>query len=662
MPQPRNLVSTGVDFSQGYFPNAKSLAPGRFQDTIRAGNNAWLRPGGVVEVANGLLEVSATNVGARIFAADTTRASIAGGLNGDLLPYAGLIRYLNAVLLYLSENTSAQVYLNETSVVGLTTSSTAGRLRVAVPNSGGTYDVFDAGFDKPTLLTASVSFFTVSVLGALKPMAGQIGVAIAPWRSKTNATGPPSEIVYQDIPPSGATVIRILLPAGASGQDGWIFCGTQWGDQGGSIRVVRYVYIQARGTFTATNGSPLLTAGVNTRFIRDLRAGDLVTIDGTSYQVGFVGADDAASLQTNFLGATGSGKTATITDAAANWYNSELGQLVNRDIQRPPRAAGILKYGDRAFLWGVSDTTNLTSTSATGNALTAMLDDNPEHVGLFSIGTASGSNLVNVLATDGPLYLMTTTGLELLTFTGDPQKPYTLRTIAEPGFAAGTNGVLQVDYFYGFNGQPFRTRAEENIDLAFAEPVADEMRDWNAARVMLAVDPKNNAVLYIHDNGTTTEVIPWMAQQGVWGAPLTFSDRIIDTQVVNGTLYLIYLSAGSYHVNEWEGGAGAGNSPYVATQYLDPNQLKSNRLKRITPVGKIETVRVYAATPGAAVPDVSDTAQAAASFAQTDLDRHEATIFTNIPGDAFALRFDFDSSDGNFQSAVVSGTPRTEQR
>lgn len=663
MPVPDNLDGIEVGFESGYFPNAKSLAPGIYQRTIRRGDGVWLRPGGKIEVANGLSEVSSTIVGARIFAADTQRASIAGGLNGDLLPYAGLIRYLNAVLLYLSENTSAQVYLNETAVPGLTTSSTAGRLRVAIPDGLGGYSVFDAGFDKPTLLTASVSFFTVSVLGALKPMAGQIGVAIAPWRSKTNATGPPSEIVYQDIPPSGATVIRILLPAAVSGQDGWIYCGTVWGDQGGAIRVVRYVYITPRGTFRAETGSPLLTAGVGTRFLRDLRPGDLVTIDGTSYQVGFVASDTDAALQTNFLGGTGSGKTMTVTDAAANWYNSELGGLVNRDIQRPPRAAGLLKYGDRAFIWGVSDTTSLTSTSATGNALMAMEDDNPEHVGIFAIGTASGSNLVNVLATDGPLYLMTTTGLELLSFTGDPQKPYTLRIIAEPGFAAGTNGVLHVDYFYGFNGQPFRTRAEENIDVEFAEPVAKEMMDWNAARVMLAVDPKNNAVLFIHDNGSTTEVIPWMAQQGVWGSPHTFSARIIDTQVVNGTLYLIYLDGGNYRVNQWEGGAGIGGSPYVASQYYDATLLTRKRLKWLQLTGKIATVGVYAAKPGVVVPDVSSALAAEATFTESDIaEMSEAEQGTNIEARAFAFRINLTSPDGAFEFLVARGIPKTQLR
>src|SRR5262245_11413389 len=134
MPTPKDLDSIEIEFRRGYFPSAPSLAPEEMQGTIRRGANAWLRPGGKVEVAKGLSEVSATNVGGRLFAADVQRASIDGGLVGSRLPFAGFLRYQNAALLYVSENTNAQVYLNEIAPAGLTTSATAGRLRVAVPD------------------------------------------------------------------------------------------------------------------------------------------------------------------------------------------------------------------------------------------------------------------------------------------------------------------------------------------------------------------------------------------------------------------------------------------------------------------------------------------------------------------------------------------------
>lgn len=663
MPRPDNLDDLEVNFTNGYWPSAPEIPRLDFLGTMRAGSNVWLRSQGRPEVANGLLQTSATNVGARLFAGDVERISIEGGLNGDLLPYAGFLRYANAAFIYLSEDTSAQVYVDETAVTGLTTSSTAGRLRVAIPDGAGGYDVYDAGFDKPELTSGDVDLFTAGagVFGQI-PMAGSIGVAIAPWRTKTNAIGPPSEIVYNDVPPSGSSMLRIALPTPQSGQDGWIYCGTRWADRGGELRVVRYVYVQPRGTFTATNGSPTITAGIGTFFTQDLYRGDQINIDASAYEVLEVTSNTQIELTANFTGSTGAGKTTTMATMAANWYNSGLRGLVDRDIVRAPRAAGVLQYGkQRVFLWGVPDTNSIASTEPTGNAILACADNNPEHVvdpAVFSIVTESGSNLVNVLPGDGVLYLLTTTDLEIVTFTNDPNTPYTLRTVAKPGFKAGTNGVLYKDWLHFFNGRPGRTRARENIDVKFAEPVWSDMEDWDASRVMLAVDPLNDAVLYIFDDGAATTVLPYMAQLGIWGPPLNFSARIIDTANVNGKLYVTYLSGGNYRVNEWEGGTGIGGTRYAASQYYNSRLLRRNRLKNLAFAGKAGFLRVYAAPADGDIPDVTDTGVATASFTLSDTDKVEPEISTNIEGVAFAFRIDFSSNDGQADTLAVRGLPR----
>jgi len=654
MPTPDQLASLDVDFSGGYFPSAQNLSPEELQRTIKAGSNVLLRAKGKLKVANGLLELSSTNVGARIFPADIQRAVIAGGLVGDRLPYAGFLRYENAVLLFLSENTSAQVYLDEVAVSGLTTSSTAGRLRVAVPDGVGGYNVFDAGFDKPDLPSASV---TVVNSPGLKNMTGQIGVALAPWRSTTNAWGPPSNTHLRTCTPATLDILRIVLPTAVSGQDGWIFCGTRWNDQSAELQIVRYVRIQPRGTFRLENGSSNITAGVGTRFTQDLARGDQFITDGIANDVTTVTSDTTATILTPWAGATGDGKIMTLTSAAGDWFNSELLGVISRDTQRLPRAAGILQYAGRVFGWGIADpdSTGL-STAATGNVLAVMRDDNPEHVSLLRIRTASGSDLVNVLGGDGPLYLMTTTSLEVASFGGKQDAPYTVRVVAEPGFQASTNGCLYKDYFYGYSNKPLRTRAEDNIDVEFGEPVWEDMADWNGERVVVTVDPDNAAVLYVHDNGSTSEVIPWMTQFEQWGPPLNFSARIIDAAVVNGTLYVTYLDGGNYRVNQWEGGAGIGGTRYAASQYYDPQMLQSSRIKSLIPVGKLGSVSVYTATPDAAVPDVSDLAQAAATFPLSDTaNKREPAIKTNIRGDAHAFRVDFASDDGTFDKLIVRG-------
>ena len=653
MPRPDNLVETEITVEGGYFPSVPDLSPKGAQNTINAGSSVWLRPRGKVEVAKGLIETSVQNVGARIFAADIQRATIAGGLVGSRLPYAGLLRYQNAVLFFLSENTGSQVYLDEVAASGVTTASSAGRLRIAVPDGVGGYNTFDAGFDKPVITTSSLN----PAFG-IKDMKGAVGISLSRWRSKTNAWGPPANIIYFSLAPNTNTTIGITLPAEVSGQDGWIVSGTRWGDRSGTLRIYRYVYKQPRGTFTATNGSPNLTLGVGTRWTLDLRQGDGVIIDGGAYSVTGITADGAASIFPNFAGATNSGKTMTIQDVNSEWYDGELRGIVNPNIQKPPRAAGVLQYGGRVFIWGVGDTINTGATLPTGPVILAMEDDNPEHVGLLGIVTASGSDLVNVLAGDGPMYLMTTTGLEVVNFTGGGDTPYVIRVVAEPGFKAATNGVLYKDWFYGFNTRPLRTRAENNIDVKFAEPVWSDMRSWDSTRVMLAVDPDNEAVLYIFDDGNITVAIPWMTQQELWGPPINFAARIIDSQVVNGKLYVTYLNGGVYRVQQWEGGSGIGGTRYIASQFLDPNYLKSSRLKTLGIVAKAGSLSVYPVTPAQSIPDVTNLGAAAVTFPLSDTATREPDIRTNVAGDAYAFRVDFASNDGSFDKLVIGGLPR----
>jgi len=659
MPRAANLEDIEILFDGGYFPSTPTLAPDEYQRSIRRGSNVWLRSGSKMDVARGLLETSSQNVGARIFAADIQRATIAGGLVGSRLPYAGLQRYQHACLLFLSELTSQQVYLNEAAPAGVVTSTTAGRLRVSIPNGSGGYDTFDAGFAKPVLQSSDVTVLTAGAgIFGQRAMAGKIGVAIAPWRSKTNAVGPLSEIIYNNIQPTGSSLIRIDPPNAVSGQDGWIYAGSRWRDESGLMKVVRYVYLTPRGTFTATNGSPSITLGVNTFFTQDLRRGDQITIDGGSYEVGDFVAEADITLTSNFTGVTGAGKTMTINTMAANWYDNELTINLETEVFRPPRAAGLISYAGLILIWGCRGES---SNSATGPAIFPLLKSNPEHVGFTPIITASGSDLVNVLGADGPLYLMTTTGLEVASFTGDPNEPYKVRIIAEPGFKAATNGCLYKDYYYGYNNKPLRTRARENIDVEFAKPVWEDMKLWDSTRVIVCVDPDNDAILFIYDDGASTTVIPFLAQLNMWSPPINFSARIIDTQVVNGKLYVTYLSGGVYRVNQWEGGAGIGGTRYAAAQYSN-SKLRRGRVKNLAFVGKAGTLRVYAATPDAAVPDVSNAGAAAVSFNLSDTDKVEPENWTNIEAKALALRVDFTSDDGKLDKLTVGVLPRSERR
>jgi hypothetical protein len=166
----------------------------------------------------------------------------------------------------------------------------------------------------------------------------------------------------------------------------------------------------------------------------------------------------------------------------------------------------------------------------------------------------------------------------------------------------------------------------------------------------------------MYDDGVSTTVLPFMTQFGVWGSELNFEARILDSQVINGTLYVTYLDAGNIRVNEWEGGTFIDGSPYVASQYYDANQLNRNRLKNLSFVGQAGTLSVFAAVPDAVVPDVSNLAAATASFPLSDLDKAEPEIFTNIEARALAFRVDFPTAGGNIDKLVARGLPKSERR
>ncbi len=652
------LIDIEFTVTDGYWPSTSNLPPDSFWRTIKAGSNMWLRPGNRLEVANGIAQTSAQNVGARIFTVNTQRGEIAGGLTGGRLPYNGLIRYLNAVLMFLSEQTSQQVYLDESALSGVTTSTTAGRLRIAIPGSGGSYTTVDAGFDPPATGTV-----TRTVAGGSKGMNGQIGTALCAWRSATNAVSGPSATTYDTFTAASNEGFTVALPAAISGQDGWVIAGTRWDDLTAELRVVRYIYITARGTFTATNGSPNLTAGSGTFFMRDLRAGDIVTIGGGSYTISAVTSNTTATLTANYTGSTGS-QTATITTAFADWYDSELGDLVDRNAIKPPVAAGILQFNNRAFLWG----TYGASGNPTGPAITPLLVNNPEHVAAgvrFNILTSTGADIVNVLPGDETLYVMTKGTLEVVTLRDDPNEPYSVRAYdGVAGFVSPGNGVIFKNRFYGYSGRPIRTTTQfsaNDVDVEFAQAVDTDMAAWSAQNVVVLADPENACVLYCHfvaaippaSEGITT-VIPYMAQIGRWGVPHQFDGQVTSGVVVNGQLYLsLVTSSGNYRVQTWEGGSGASNA-YISTQIV--SQPARWRIKSFLLNGRADSLVALTHSPAGTSTDTYTTTLGPSSFMYEE-------IFANLqPARGLQIKLNFPASGGAFDRLAVRGYPLAARR
>lgn len=607
----------------------------------------WLRPGNRLLFASGTSETSSTNVGARVFAVNTDRVEIAGGLVSGRLPYAAILRYLNAVLFYLSELTSQQVYLNESSLTGVTTSATSGGLRLAVPAGGGTYSVYDAGFNPPVLPSGDVSTSS----GGTKSMQGNTGVSLSAWRTTTNAISAPSNVVYKVMTPGTADIFSITLPAAVFGQDGWILGGTRWGDASGDVRVVRYVYITPRGTFTATNGSPNISGDSSTRWLRDLYPGDTVVIGGGTYTIATITADNAATITPNFTGTTGSGKTALLIGISSDWLNGELGDLINRNAFKPPPAAGVFQFAGNVFLWG----TYGASGSVTGPAITPMLKNNPEHVGLVNILTTYGNDLVNVIPGDQTLFLMTTNTLETVTFTGNDTEPYKIRAYdGLAGFRSPKNGVVYKNRFYGYSQRPFRTVTDSDIDVEFAQAVADSMVTWDGSKVVVMFDPQKEAVLYCHfvaaippaTEGITT-CIPYMAQIDKWGPPIEITGQITDAAISNGQLYVtIVTSSGNYRVNTWEGGTGLAD-PYIDTQFI--NYPDRYRVKGFVFTGRADALTAFGSSPSGPSTSFYPLTLGPGTNAYEE-------VFANLPPSrALAMRISFTAGAGFMDRLIARG-------
>jgi hypothetical protein len=219
--------------SGGYRPSQSYGGPDAAPNVLFRGLNYWLRPFGRLVPVRGvnLRQTGLSTTGPRIFPLNTNRGVIGGSaVNAK----SSLVRY-NQALFYLSQETGQQVYINESTttpftLTGVTTSATAGRLRVALL-SGTTYAAHDAG------LPAPASIGTVSIEpGGTKGMDGIVSlIACCQAYCNRNYLEPSLRwlLTVEDkrklYPPVVTIESRVVLPAAISGQDAWMYGGTYWG-------------------------------------------------------------------------------------------------------------------------------------------------------------------------------------------------------------------------------------------------------------------------------------------------------------------------------------------------------------------------------------------------------------------------------------------------
>lgn len=647
----------------GYRPSQSYGGPDVSPNVLFRGVNYWLRPFGRLVPVKGVAQRSATSIGPRIFPLDIYRGEIAGtminnnliGIDGDVyvisrLPKSSFVRYNNA-LIFLSEQASKQVYLNEDTaspftLTGVTTSATPGKVRVALL-SGSTFTAHDAGLAAPNSVGA-----VSTENGGTKSMDGIVSIVACAKRIATETLSNPTPASVQTMTAAGPNRIRVELPVAATGQDAWIYGGSYWGQGNyGPWRLIREIRIVAEGTVAITASA---MTGTGTRFKRDLRSGDLVVINGAEYTISDVTSDTAATV---ISGSNQSaGKTVTMKQVVLEWRNGELTDLIEFDNDEPPILDGLMLFNNVPFGWK-------------GSTLYPSKIGNPESFPrIFARSTQTGADIVTALAGDARMFLLTTNGLEVVTFTQNPVDPFLIRQVWSFGFSSPTQAVVAEGTLFAAVGtisgvKIVRTRVDDSPDLEFSAPIESDMANWRADRVVMGLDPANGAVLAMHYDGTsTTTVIPYMLQQGVWGLPIQVAGQVTSAATVNNACEIVIKSGANYQVYQWEGGTGESIQSYVAFPFIDKDGLRQT-IKAVKFTGNADMLYIFKAEPGIPIPDVTDESNAVAALPLADSLQHQNIIFTNVPNaQSFSIRVDSSGNTALITEVVAVGLINGVQR
>lgn len=646
MYQPLTVFSV----SGGYRPSQSYGGPDVSPNVLFRGKNYWLRPFGRLVPTRGVLRRAITSIGPRVFALNDNRGVIAGALVGGKLPKSSLVRY-NQALFYLSEEVNKQVYINESTstpftLTGVTTSATPGKLRVALL-SGTTYSAYDAGLAAPSSVGT-----VATTTGGTKSMDGIVSIVACAKRIATETISNPSPVNVQTLSSSGNNRIEVTLDPVATGQDAWLFGGTYWGQGNfGPWRLIREVRAIIEGTVGIASGA---MTGTGTRFLRDLRVGDTITVNSTDYVIATITSDTTATV---VAGADQTApKTATMKKVMLEWRNGELTDLIEFDNDEPPTFDGLMLFNNVPFGWQK-------------NVLYPAKIGNPESFPrVLARSTQTGADIVSALAGDARIFLLTTNGLEVVTFTQNPADPFLIRQAWTFGFSSPTQAVVAEGTLFAAVGSStgvkvVRTRVDDSPDLEFSAPVESDMASWNVANVVMGVDPANGAVLVMHYDGvSTTTVIPFMLQQGVWGLPVEITGQVTSAATVNNSCEIIIKSGSDYQVYQWEGGTGGTTTSYVAFPFIDKDGLRQT-IKSLKFTGNADMLYVFKAEPGIAVPDVTDVSKATVALPLSCELQHQNVVFTNVPNaQSFSVRVDSYGAAALVTEVVVSGLINGIQR
>ena len=153
-------------------------------------------------------------------------------------------------------------------------------------------------------------------------------------------------------------------------------------------------------------------------------------------------------------------------------------------------------------------------------------------------------DIIGVVAGDQRDYAMTARGLYIVESSGVPASPVTYRPFWNTGFYHSEALVLVQDQLYGWTRsgprRSIQLAAEGSERFDFAEDIQPIIAFWNYENVIVAHDPKNEAVLFFHtpqpaSGDVYTECLAFMLRTQQWSTLLKLrvsgSDFIVSSAV-----------------------------------------------------------------------------------------------------------------------------------
>jgi hypothetical protein len=292
--------------------------------------------------------------------------------------------------------------------------------------------------------------------------------------------------------------------------------------------------------------------------------------------------------------------SADITAGAftVEWLDSEIkgGTLLSFDNNAPPDAefvaslAGVPVYVSCLGPGSTSPGPDIVSAKL-GNPEAAPLDN--------AVPLSPPQTIIGAVAAQGRVYLMTPGTLQIAS--PIPSAPYILtRPFWKSGFKNPYSLIFVNGTLYGFtNAGPTRSIAdgdEGSEETSFAADVEEITSTWIPGQVLVAHDPKNNAVCYFHSGDAqnaggywTTRVLVFGLKQNRWIGDIRLEGAANDC-IVSGVAtvdgFLEFLVGGRFgastvaiSTNRFDtGGAGAFVTGYAAWAFTDSGENERDKL------------------------------------------------------------------------------------